>query len=80
MKKVAYVSAEAVEKLMKGYFSSLDGNKPHPCFGGLVAAGYYSSSRDVVMSVLLGGAVYVGSSLYQSKSIMSKKKRYSCSA
>ena len=79
MKKVVYVSAEAVEKLMKGYFSSLDGNKPHPCFGGLVAAGYYSTSRDVVTAVLLGGAVHVGSSLYQSKS-MKGKKRYSCSA
>ena len=77
MKKVFYVSAEAVEKLMKGYFSSYD---THAVLGGLVAAGYYSSSRDVVTSVLLGGAVYVGSSLYQSKFMKGKKKRYSCSA
>jgi hypothetical protein len=55
----------------------------HAVLGGLVAAGYYSSSRDAVTSVLLGGVVYVGASLYQSKSKKSKKgkkKRYSCSA
>jgi hypothetical protein len=57
--------------------------------GGLVAAGYYTSSKDVMTSALLGGAVYVGASLYQSKSEngkkekngkkkKGKKKRYSC--
>ena len=55
-------------------------NPTHAVLGGLVAAGYYSTSRDVVTSVLLGGAVYVGSSLYQSKFMKGKKKRYSCSA
>ena len=52
-------------------------NTTYAVLGGLVAAGYYSSSRDVVTSVLLGGAVYIGASFYQSKS-MKGKKRYSC--
>ena len=57
-------------------------NTTHAALGGFVAAGYYSSSRDAVTSLLLGGAVYVGATLYQSKSKKSKKgkKRYSCRA